>query len=78
MNWQDRLSADPKICHGALCVRGTRVMVTVLLDNLADGVSVEQILEDYPSLRREDIQAAMDYAAFLAHRDSRPPASQAD
>lgn len=66
MNWQARISADPEICHGKVCVKGTRVMVSVLLDNLAAGLSADEILRSYPSLKREDIEAAMAYAAELA------------
>jgi uncharacterized protein (DUF433 family) len=66
MNWRDRISVDPNICHGKACIKGTRVMVSVILDNLAAGVSVETILENYSSIRAEDIQATLHYAAELA------------
>lgn len=66
MNWQDRLSVDPRICHGKVCVRGTRIMVSVILDNLAGGVSEAEILASYPSLTQDDIHAAIQYAAELA------------
>jgi uncharacterized protein (DUF433 family) len=66
MSWQDRITVDPNVCHGKACIKGTRVMVSVVLDNLAAGESVERILEGYPSLTREDIQATMRYAAELA------------
>jgi uncharacterized protein (DUF433 family) len=66
MNWRDRLSSDPNICHGRVCVRGTRVMVSVVLDNLAAGLGPEEILQSYPSLHAEDIQAVIAYAAELA------------
>jgi uncharacterized protein (DUF433 family) len=66
MNWQDRISVDPSICHGKVCVKGTRVMVSVILDNLAAGESVDSILRSYPTLKAEDIQAAQWYAAELA------------
>jgi uncharacterized protein (DUF433 family) len=66
MSWQDRITVDPNVCHGKPCIKGTRIMVSVVLDNLAGNVPVEQILEDYPTLTREDIQAAMQYAAELA------------
>ena len=66
MNWQERITADPAVCHGKACIKGTRVMVSVVLDNVAAGISTEQILEDYPSLAPEDIQAAISYAAELA------------
>ncbi len=66
MRWQDRISVDPDICHGKACIRGTRVMVSVVLDNLAEGVDPDEILRSYPSLQREDIQVAIGYAAELA------------
>jgi len=65
MNFFERISVDPKICHGKVCIRGTRIMVSVILDNLAAGVSREEILKSYPSLTPEDIQAAIAYAAEL-------------
>jgi uncharacterized protein (DUF433 family) len=66
MKWQDRISVDPLVCHGKACIQGTRVMVSVILDNLADGVSREDILASYPSLQAADIDAAISYAAELA------------
>lgn len=66
MEWRARIATDPDICHGRACIRGTRVMVSIVLDNLAARVSVDEILKQYPSLRREDIDAAMAYAAELA------------
>jgi uncharacterized protein (DUF433 family) len=57
---------DPAICHGKACITGTRIMVSVILDNLADGVPADRILASYPSLDREDIRAALMYAAELA------------
>jgi uncharacterized protein (DUF433 family) len=66
MDWRDRITVDPLICHGQACVKGTRVMVSVILDNLAAGETVEQILQSYPTLQREDLQAALSYASELA------------
>jgi len=66
MDWQARIGADPNVCHGKVCVKGTRILVSVILDNLAGGVSSEAILRSYPSLKPEDIQAALSYAAELA------------
>ena len=66
MNWQERISVDPLVCHGKACIKGTRIMVSVILDNLAAGVSPKEILKSYPSLSSEDIQAAIAYAAELA------------
>lgn len=66
MNLLDRISVDPLVCHGKACIKGTRIMVSVILDNLAAGVSQDEILKSYPSLTPLDIQAAMAYAAELA------------
>ena len=66
MDWQDRIMVDPRVCHGKACIRGTRVMVSVVLANLADGLGIEEILAEYPSLTREDVQAAVAYGAELA------------
>jgi len=66
MNWQDYVSVDPAICHGRACIKGTRIMVSVVLDNLAAGLSVNEIIQSYPSLTAEAIQAATAYAAELA------------
>ena len=66
MDWRDRITSDPKICHGAVCIKGTRVMVSVVLDNLAEGHSVAEILQSYPTLTAEDVHAVVEYAAELA------------
>jgi uncharacterized protein (DUF433 family) len=59
----DRISINPKICHGQPCVRGTRIMVWLIVQYLANGDSLEDILAAYPSLTREDIQSCLAYAA---------------
>ena len=61
----ERISINPKVCHGKACIKGTRVMVSVVLANLAAGHSVEEIVHSYPSLKPEDIPAALAYAADL-------------
>jgi uncharacterized protein (DUF433 family) len=66
MKWQDYITVDPKVCHGVACIRGTRVPVSVVLDNLAAGVTVKEILQSYPSLTETAVQAAIAYAAELA------------
>ncbi len=66
MDWKERISVDTQVCHGKACIKGTRVMVSIILDNLADGESNENIIKSYPSLKKEDIQAAISYAADLA------------
>jgi uncharacterized protein (DUF433 family) len=67
------LGSDPEICGGDLCARGTRIPVTVILDNLAEGSSRDDILRSYPSLRPEHIDAALAYAAELAHEEQLIP-----
>ncbi len=66
MNWQAYISADPKICHGQACIAGTRIPVSVILDNLSANVPPFEILKSYPSLKVEHVQAALAYAAVLA------------
>ncbi|NLS95984.1 MAG: DUF433 domain-containing protein [Planctomycetaceae bacterium] len=66
MEWRERITVDQAICHGQACIKGTRVMVAVVLDNLAAGLGTDEILRSYPSLIAEDVQAAMAYAADLA------------
>ena len=66
MNWHDYITVEPKVCHGNACIKNTRIMVSVVLDNLAAGLSIEEILRNYPSLNRESILAAVSYAADLA------------
>jgi uncharacterized protein (DUF433 family) len=66
MKWQDFITADPAVCHGKACITGTRIMVSVVLDNLAAGLTPEEIVRSYPTLSRQAVQAAMSYAAELA------------
>lgn len=66
MNWKDRILFDSSICRGQACVAGTRVMVAVVLDNLAAGVTSEELLRSCPSLVGEDIDACLYFAAELA------------
>ena len=66
MDWKQRVSVDPMICHGKACIKGTRIMVSVILDNLAEGLTEQEILKSYPSLTSEDIKAAIAYAAELS------------
>lgn len=70
MNWRDHISVDPNVMHGLACIAGTRIPVSVLLDNLAAQVPEERILAEYPSLTREAIGAALAYAAELAREQS--------
>jgi uncharacterized protein (DUF433 family) len=66
MNWRNYITVDPEVAHGQACIKGTRVLVSVILDNLAAGLSAEEILTSYPSLTSGAIQAAIAYGAELA------------
>ena len=71
-NWRDYIAVDPNICHGQVCIKDTRIMVSIILDNLAAGISQEGILKSYPSLAQEDIQAAIAYTAELTREEIVP------
>jgi uncharacterized protein (DUF433 family) len=62
----DRISIDPNVCFGKPCIKGTRIWVSLLLDFLASGQTVDQILAAYPQLTAEDIRAAIAYGAEVA------------
>ena len=65
-DWRDHISIDPNVCHGKPCIRGTRIWVSLIVDNLAAGATEQEILDSYPSLTKEDIRAALAYAAEMA------------
>lgn len=69
----DGISADPAICHGRAVLAGTRIPVSVVLDSLAEGLTHEQLLREYPTLTPEGIRAALAYGAWVA-RDEIIPA----
>jgi uncharacterized protein (DUF433 family) len=71
--WQDFFESKPNVCGGEVCAAGTRVPVTVILDSLADGSTKEEILSSYPSLKPAHIDAALSYAAELAHEERLVP-----
>jgi uncharacterized protein (DUF433 family) len=68
----NRISVDPQICHGQACVRGTRIPVHQIVRMLANGDTIDDLLQEYPSLKREDILACLDYAASLAEESVSP------
>lgn len=72
-DWQDRITIDPDVCHGKPCVKGTRIMVSIILDYLKAGETSETILQEYPILKEEDVRAAIAYAAWLAHEEEERP-----
>lgn len=57
-SWQERVTVDPAVCHGRPCIKGTRIAVSVILDNLAEGATVDELLAAYPSLTTDDVRAA--------------------
>ena len=61
-----RISVDPNICFGKPCIRGTRLWVSLILDLLAAGASVEELLQEYPQLAKEDVLAAIAYGAEMS------------
>jgi uncharacterized protein (DUF433 family) len=68
----ERITFDPRIMGGRACVRGMRITVSLVLNLIANGMSVEEIIRDYPYLEAEDISACLRYAAFLASEEVRP------
>lgn len=73
MDWTERIGTDQGICHGKACIKGTRIMVSVVLANLASGISETEIFKSYPALTREDLQASLAYAADLAMEEDLVP-----
>ena len=65
-----RIVSDANICHGTACIKGTRIPVSVILDNLSHGLTYKEILESYPQLQYEDIIAALSYGALLSKEQS--------
>ncbi|MHA1197510.1 MAG: DUF433 domain-containing protein [Promethearchaeota archaeon] len=72
MDWKEYISFDVDTCHGKAHIKGTRVLVSVILDCLAEGMSVKDILKEYPSLKKEHIKAALQYGAMLAREEILP------
>ena len=62
----DRISVNPLVCFGKPCIKGTRIWVSLLLDMLADGMTIEDVLKEYPQLKQKDILAAMAYGAEMS------------
>jgi len=64
----ERISIDPAVCHGKPCIRGHRIWVTLILDFLASGTSIEELLAEYPGLQKEDILACIAYGAEMSRQ----------
>ena len=73
MNWQAHIVRDPAICGGEPVFRGTRVTLRTVLASLAEGASIEEILQDFPSLQFEHVRAAIAFAAASAEEDMPVP-----
>lgn len=65
----DRITFDPNIMAGKACIRGMRIPVSVIVNQIAHGATFEEILQDYPDLEREDIEQALEYAAWLTKEE---------
>jgi len=74
-DWKKRIAVNPKVCHGQPCIKGTRIMVGVILDNLAEGLTPDEIADEYPPLTVADVRAAIAYAAELTREESLVPIS---
>ncbi len=72
MQWLKLVVVDPNICHGQACIKGTRIMVSIILDCLAGAMSDEEILTEYPTLNTDSIRAAAAYGAALAREEVLP------
>ena len=62
----DRISIDPNVCFGKPCIRGTRIWVSLILDFLSQGMSAQEVLDEYPQLTNEDLRAAIAYGAEMS------------
>ena len=69
INWQNHIVIDKDIHHGEPCIKGTRVPVAILVGSIADGMSMDEILKEYPQIKRESIQAALAYAADAVRQE---------
>ncbi len=72
MRGYDRITFDPQILGGRACIRGMRISVSLLVNLVANGMSVEQILKEYPLLEADDIRQALQYAAVLTNEELHP------
>ena len=69
-DWKNFVKTSLSIRNDKVCIRGTRVMVSIILDCLAEGMSEEDILNEYPSLKKTDVRVALSYAAILARNET--------
>ena len=76
IDWREKISEDPDIHHGTVCVKGTRIPVSIVLGSIAGGMTAEAILDVYPQLTREDIGAVFAYAAEIVQEERLLPLAQ--
>jgi uncharacterized protein (DUF433 family) len=69
IRWQKYVIIDREIHHGEPCIKGTRVPLAAIIGSIADGMTTEQVLQEYPQLKHEDVQAALAYAADVVRQD---------
>ena len=69
IRWQNYVTIDPEIHHGEPCIKGTRVPVAIIVGSIADGMTIEQVTQEYPQLALEAVQAALSYAADVVRQD---------
>jgi uncharacterized protein (DUF433 family) len=67
--WKERVVIDPKIHHGDPCIKGTRIPISMIVGSLADGQSVKEVIDAYPQLTKDDVRAALQYAAEILRYD---------
>lgn len=72
-DWRDCIASDPNVCHGKVCVKGTRILVSVILAALAEGMNPAEVAEEYPPLTEEQVRAAIAYAAELTDEEDMTP-----
>ncbi|MEW6266523.1 MAG: DUF433 domain-containing protein [Thermodesulfobacteriota bacterium] len=72
-DWKERISINPNVCHGKPCIKGTRILVSIILGFLKAGEEVKDILKEYPTLKQADVRAALAYAAWLVHEEESQP-----
>lgn len=69
IDWHNHISTDPEIHHGEPCIKGTRVPVSMIVGSIADGMSFDEIIDAYPQLKKESVQAALAYAADIVRQE---------
>ena len=69
INWQNFIVIDPEIHHGEPCIKGTRVPVAILVGSIADGMTIDEVIKEYPQITHEAMRAALAYAADVVRQD---------